>query len=47
MRTLIQAMILINYKQREAEIPEVLGTLCPEGVMAKTGVTRPFLGEHV
>ena len=44
MRTRFKAMTLINYKQKDTEIPEVLGTRCPEGTLPKTGMTRPFLG---
>ena len=35
MRTQFKAMSLINYKQKDTEIPEVLGTQCPEGVLPR------------
>ena len=35
MKTRFKAMSLINHKQKDTEIPEVLGTQCPEGVLPR------------
>ena len=47
MRTRFRAMILINYKQRDTEIPEVLGTRCSEGALPRLVWPGPSSGEHV